>query len=116
MENLFERFGSMLKDYIDDEGFQNADRVQTAQVHRLQENINETHNAVPAQLLEDFKTLGFTGYADFLSCKKRYKNLLQKHHPDKYVSFAEEQKKVAVITIKIYDDFKNIEQWFKETA
>ena len=158
MENLFERFGTVLKDYIDDEGFQNAHRAQTARVHQSQENKDgakgtDTHEeaayktsggengtknmhgtvhseterrfsgkkargfvykAVPARLLEDFKTLGFASPADFSSCKKRYKNLLQKYHPDKYALSAEEQKKAADITIKIHGAFKNIEQWFKE--
>ena len=141
MENLFERFGSVLKDYIDDEGFQNAHRAQTARVHQSQENKDgakgtDTHEeaahkvpggengrknmhgtvykTVPARLLEDFRTLGFASPADFSSCKKRYKNLLQKYHPDKYASSAEEQKKAADITIKIHGAFKNIEQWFKE--
>lgn len=158
MENLFERFGSVLKDYIEDEGFQNAHRAQTAHAHRSQKNKDEakgtdTHKeaayktsggengtknmhgsvhtetekrftgkkarglvykAVPARLLEDFTTLGFASPADFSSCKKRYKNLLQKYHPDKYASSAEEQKKAADITIKIHGAFKNIEQWFKQ--
>ncbi len=148
----------MLKDYIEDEGFQNAHRVQTAQAHQSQETKDkakdtDTHEeaahkvpggengtknmhgtvhtetgkrftdkkargfvykAVPARLLEDFKTLGFASPADFSSCKKRYKNLLQKYHPDKYASSAEEQKKAADITIKIHNAFKNIEQWFKQ--
>ena len=121
MENLFERFGSVLKDYIDDEGFQDAHRAQTARVHQSQETKDkakgtDTHKeaahkvpgsengrknmhgnvhagtekrftgkkarglvykAVPARLLEDFTTLGFASPADFSSCKKRYKNLLQ---------------------------------------
>lgn len=158
MENLFERFGSVLKDYIDDEGFQNAHRAQTARAHQSQKSKDkakgtDTHEeaahkvpdgengrknmhgtvhsetekrftgkkvrgfvykAVPARLLEDFTTLGFASPADFSSCKKRYKNLLQKYHPDKYASSAEEQKKAADITIKIHGAFKNIEQWFKE--
>ena len=148
----------MLKDYIDDEGFQNAHRAQTAHVHQSQKNKDKAkgtdtreeaahktsgsenarknmhgtvhsetekrftgkkargfvYKAEPARLLEDFKTLGFASPADFSSCKKRYKNLLQKYHPDKYASSAEEQKKAADITIKIHNAFKNIEQWFKQ--
>ena len=151
MENLFERFGSVLKDYIDDEDFQNAHRARNAAAtqhtsaqknketaHKVPNGENGTKNThgnihteeekrftgkkargfvyktVPARLLEDFKTLGFASPTDFSSCKKRYKNLLQKYHPDKYASSAEEQKKAVDITIKIHGAFKNIEQWFKE--
>lgn len=141
MDNLFDRFGSVLKDYIDDTELQKQNRahktkpadgkpkteqnkkqskekVQQQQQQRRSRQSFEQHTAVPAYLFEDFKRLGLnaaSGENSLENCKKAYKKLLHKYHPDKNALKIQSQYTASEMTKALNTSFKRIEQWFLQT-
>ena len=137
-DNLFDRLGSVLKDYIDDEDLQrknrtkadakDTDRAETRSEGKTRSRENHSgqrgrpgqksrtrgivYKALPAALIEDFTILGLSPDADFQTCKKRYKKLLHLYHPDKYETGTPEQEKANALTMRIHQAFKNIEGYF----
>ena len=137
MDNLFDRFGSVLKDYIDDTELQKQNRAhktkpadgkpeteqnktqskEKVQQHRSRQSF-EQHTAVPAYLFEDFKRLGLnaaSGENSLENCKKAYKKLLHKYHPDKNALKIQSQYTASEMTKALNTSFKRIEQWFLQT-
>lgn len=142
MDNLFDRFGSVLKDYIDDTELQKQNRAhktkpadgkpetkqnktqskekvqQQQQQQRRSRQSFEQHTAVPAYLFEDFKRLGLnaaSGENSLENCKKAYKKLLHKYHPDKNALKIQSQYTASEMTKALNTSFKRIEQWFLQT-
>lgn len=140
MDNLFDRFGSVLKDYIDDTELQKQNRAhkpksadgkpeteqnktqskektQQQQQHHRRQSFRQ-HTAVPAYLFDDFKRLGLNILNDEISlenCKKAYKKLLHKYHPDKNALKVQSQYTASEMTKALNSSFKRIEQWFLQT-
>ena len=139
MDNLFDRFGSVLKDYIDDTELQKQNRAhkknpadgkaeteqnktqskeKEQQQQRRSRQSFEQHTAVPAYLFEDFKRLGLnaaSGENSLENCKKAYKKLLHKYHPDKNALKIQSQYTASEMTKALNTSFKHIEQWFLQT-
>lgn len=137
MDNLFDRFGSVLKDYIDDTELQKQNRAhktkpadgkpeteqnKTQSKEKVQQRRSrqsfEQHTAVPAYLFEDFKRLGLnalSGENSLENCKKAYKKLLHKYHPDKNALKIQSQYTAGEMTKALNTSFKRIEQWFLQT-
>ena len=141
MDNLFDRFGSVLKNYKDDTELQKQNRahkkkpadgkpeteqnktqskekVQQQQQQRRSRQSFEQHTAVPAYLFEDFKRLGLnaaSGENSLENCKKAYKKLLHKYHPDKNALKIQSQYTASEMTKALNTSFKRIEQWFLQT-
>lgn len=134
--NMFDRLGSILKSYIDDEnahthGREQArkpssaktrfDDAQTYANEQFDSKKNHADNAdarpkhrliVPRELLGDFSRLGLTSSASLEACKKKHKNLMIKYHPDKHTANPFALIRAHEISARINMSFQRIRTWF----
>ena len=65
----------------------------------------------PAALAEDFAVLHVLPGMPLDDCKRAWKQLLKKYHPD-FIPDTEEQQKAASVVRRINRSYKRIETWF----
>ena len=127
MDNLFDRFGSVLKDYIDDTELQKQNRAHKTKPADGQPETkqNKTQSIEKVQQQQQqrrsrhsFERLGLnaaSGENSLENCKKAYKKLLHKYHPDKNALKIQSQYTASEMTKALNTSFKRIEQWFLQT-
>ncbi|MGP1586971.1 MAG: J domain-containing protein [Treponemataceae bacterium] len=86
----------------------NTDNSKSYKIHR---NIK----AVPKNLVQDFKLLGISPPGNMEICRKAYKNMLKKYHPDKYIKNPSDFEKATLITIKVTESFRRIKDWLENS-
>ena len=67
---------------------------------------------VPPELVEDFAVLNVLSGVPLDECKRSWKRLIKKHHPDVQSSPAK-QSEANVIIRRINNSYRKIETWFK---
>lgn len=134
--NMFDRFGSILKSYIDDEYAHTNRHSKATKTSREKKSFNDTdscsneqfasaknytYNAgegsahrliVPRELLVDFTRLGLTSSATLEVCKKNHKRLMIKYHPDKHAANPFALIHAHEISARINMSFQRICKWF----
>lgn len=124
MQSFYDRLGNLLKDRLDtnEDPFDSWDphsgksrqagnfRERTPPPYRkdAQERI-----PVPSELIDDFKTLGLSPGVSLEVCKKAWKKLLKKHHPDTNGKSEEDQLRSTQLTRKINYSYRKISLWYK---
>ncbi|UTC66226.1 MULTISPECIES: J domain-containing protein [unclassified Treponema] len=68
--------------------------------------------AVPPELVEDFAVLNVLPGVPVDECKKSWKRLIKKYHPD-FQSSSAKQVEANVIIRRINNSYRKIETWFK---
>lgn len=133
---MFDRLGSMLKSYIDDEYAHTNGREKATKPSSAKTRFDDTHaytdeqfsskknhadNAdgrpkhrqiVPRELLGDFTRLGLTSSASLETCKKNHKNLMIKYHPDKHTKNPFALVHAHEISARVNMSFQRIRHWF----
>ncbi|UTC64929.1 J domain-containing protein [Treponema sp. OMZ 788] len=67
---------------------------------------------VPPELVEDFAVLNVLSGVPLDECKKSWKRLIKKHHPD-FQDSPVKQAEANVIIRRINNSYRKIETWFK---
>lgn len=130
MSDYYEILGSILRDKLglDDNLFkytaQKQDRIdRTAQytvgqyegkkgIHKNgEQNFESVRVPVPDTLVEDFAVLQVLPGVSLEYCKKSWKHLLKKYHPD-FITEESARQEAAAIIRRINRAYKRIAQWF----
>jgi len=69
--------------------------------------------SVPAELVDDFKILGVLPGVSLDECKKAWKLLLKKNHPDHYALESDKLAQVTLLCTKINNSYRRIKHWFE---
>lgn len=133
---MFDRLGSLLKSYVDDEythssGRSNASKTsgrktefkaqgasfsnehsRSSNAHAHTSEVFRNRVIVPRELFGDFVQLGLTSSASLEICKKNHKKLMIKYHPDKHVSNPFALIHANEISARINMSFQRICRWF----
>ncbi len=125
IDNYYDKLGFLLRDALasDEDPFEAARRAKGKyrtiggrMERRPPPKIDKTVKrvAVPPELVEDFAVLNVLPGVPLEDCKKSWKHLVKKHHPDLAQNQAEPikgQDKNAVIR-RINNSYRRIEAWF----
>lgn len=131
---MFDRLGSILKSYIDDEyahtrGRNNATKpsddtddfanLNTSHEGNQFDSKKNTHTTrathrlcVPRELSDDFTQLGLSPEASFDVCKKKYKQLMHTYHPDRHEGNSCALIQAHEMSARINISFQRISTWF----
>ena len=135
MSDYYETLGSLLRDRLgtDDDPFEQAvegrqgkyrsagnkieRRIPKKRTYKEPEQKTEPIRVpVPAALVEDFAVLQVLPGVPLDYCKKAWKHLLKKYHPDVIAEETSQQEtaqqKAAAVVRRINRSYKRIEIWF----
>jgi len=127
VDQLFDRFGNLLKSVPGDTSFSDPDLQQAWD--ELEDFLNGEENvkpaskkasasrpsapAVPPQLLEAYKLFGSKPGAPLEEVAKSYRRLLRIHHPDRYASDPAAFAKATEKTKGLTSAFRRIKEYEK---
>lgn len=122
--NYYNKIGSILHDVLasDEDPFATENkekgRYRKTQIdieRRPPPKINKEQKRIPVppELIEDFAILNVLPGVPLEDCKKAWKHLLKKHHPD-LANTENEKIEANKIIYRINNSFRKIDMWFKE--
>lgn len=119
-DNYYKVIGDILRDSLirDDDPFEKSAEPKMRRTmggimeKRKPPKFTEEEKRVPVppELIEDFAVLNVLPGSPLIECKRAWKRLLKKQHPD----IAKKQKDFSAesIVIRINNSYKKIETWF----
>lgn len=122
-DNYYSSLGSVLKDALtSEENPFDISYSQTAKCRTIggrterrppsKITVEKKRIAVPSELLEDFAILNVLPGVPLEDCKRAWKILLKKYHPDTINNKNKQSDPNAVIR-RVNNSYKKIEYWFK---
>lgn len=69
---------------------------------------------VPSEMVPYFIKLGLPAGSSREACKTAWKNLLKKHHPDRYHGDARREKEASELCGTVTDAWRVIDSWFEK--
>ncbi|MCL2008579.1 MAG: J domain-containing protein [Treponema sp.] len=129
---IFDRLGSVLKSYINDDSgkinWRNTSRQRgdpdlDAAFEELDDFLHGTdgknaprqraQKPVPKDVLEAFAELGLEEGAGLEECREAYKALLKKHHPDRHAKHPGNLQKATIKTARLNAANERLLAWFE---
>ena len=124
LQGMYDRLGNILRDKLgtDEDPFDTWEPAsgKSRQAGNLKgktppprASATPERVSVPPELVEDFKILGVLPGVSLEECKKSWKLLLKKNHPDRYALEPEKLAQVTFLCTKINNAYRRIKHWFE---